>query len=71
MGDVCMQNWWKNYLTLVRIHQARKLLVETDMKIYEICEAVGYVDVNNLNRVFEKEYGMKSNEYRKQKSILL
>jgi|GEM_PF-581972 len=62
---------YKNYLTLVRVHQARKLLIETDMKIYEICEAVGYADVNNLNRVFEKEYGMKPNEYRKQKSNLL
>ena len=56
---------YKNYLTLVRVHQAKKLLTDTDMRIYEICEAVGYSDVNNLNRVFEKEYGIKPSDYRK------
>ncbi len=56
---------YMNYLTMVRVHKAKKLLDETEMKIYEICEAVGYSDVNHLNRMFEREYGMKPFEYRK------
>jgi len=56
---------YMKYLTMVRVHKAKKLLDETEMKIYEICEAVGYSDVNHLNRMFEREYGMKPFEYRK------
>ncbi len=55
---------YKNYLIMVRMHKAKKLLLETDLRIYEICEAVGYTDVNHLNRMFEREYGMKMSEYR-------
>ncbi len=55
---------YKNYLIMVRMNKARKLLVDTDLRIYEICEAVGYTDVNHLNRMFEREYGMKMSEYR-------
>lgn len=56
---------YQNYLTGVRIDRAKKLLKETDLKIYEICEMVGYADVNHFNRVFEKREGIKPSSYRK------
>lgn len=56
---------YQNYLTKVRIERAKKLLEETDLKIYEICEMVGYIDVNHFNRIFEKREGVKPSHYRK------
>jgi len=53
------------YLTMVRMQKAKSLLDRTDKKIYEICEAVGYSDVNHFNRVFRREYGMTPFDYRK------
>lgn len=56
---------YQNYLTGVRMDRAKKLLQETDLKIYEICEMVGYMDVNHFNRVFERREGIKPSNYRK------
>lgn len=54
-----------SYLTGVRIARAKKLLEETDLKIYEICQLIGYGDVNHFNQVFEKREGMKPSTCRK------
>ena len=57
---------YQKYLTGIRIARAKKLLEETDLKLFEISEMVGYSDVNYFRRVFEKYEGEKPNEYRKQ-----
>ncbi|MDO4340061.1 MAG: response regulator [Eubacteriales bacterium] len=56
---------YQSYLTGIRIARAKKLLKETDLKIYEISEMIGYKDVNHFSRVFEKREGMKPSSYRK------
>lgn len=56
---------YQNYLTKVRITRAKKLLEETDLKLYEICEMIGYLDVNYFSQVFEKKEGIKPSNYRK------
>lgn len=56
---------YQNYLTGMRISRARKLLEETDLKLYEICEMVGYSDTNHFGKVFEKYVGVKPGTYRK------
>ncbi len=56
---------YQNYLTEYRIDRAAKLLEETDLRIYEVCQMVGYSDVNHFNQLFERLRGMKPNEYRK------
>lgn len=33
---------YQNYLIGLRVERAKKLLTETDLKIYEVCEKVGY-----------------------------
>lgn len=53
-----------NYLTQVRIARARKLLAETDLRVYEVCNMVGYNDVSHFSRIFEKLEGVKPLEYR-------
>lgn len=56
---------YQNYLTEYRIDRAARLLEETDLRIYEVCQMVGYSDVNHFNQLFERLRGMKANEYRK------
>lgn len=57
---------YQKYLTNIRVSRAKKLLEETDLKLFEISEMVGYGDVNHFRRVFEKYEGIKPNDYRKQ-----
>lgn len=52
------------YLTAVRIDRAKHLLKETDLKIYEIAEAVGYNNSQYLSNLFYKETGCFPLEYR-------
>ncbi len=56
-----------NYLMRIRVNHAKELLDQTEMKIYEICEAVGYIDTTHFSRVFEKFVGCKPSEYRKKR----
>ena len=57
---------YQSYMTRLRVSRAVKLLEETDLKIYEICQMVGYSDTNHFNKVFEKNMGVKPSEYKKQ-----
>ena len=54
---------FSSYLTKVRIHQAKQLLLNTDYKIYEIAIMVGYNDSQYFCRVFKKEEGISAKEY--------
>ncbi len=54
-----------DYITEVRIKQARELLRTTRMTVQEICEAVGYRDGKYFLKTFKKETGVSPNEYRK------
>lgn len=55
---------YQNYLINYRIDRAKKLLAETDLRIYEVCKLVGYSDVNHFNQIFDRSEGMKPSEYR-------
>lgn len=53
-----------NYLTGLRIEQAKRLLVETDYAVNVIAEKVGYASANTLIRIFKKAEHMTPGEYR-------
>ena len=57
---------FKDYLNTKRMEEAAKLLVKTDMKIYEIAEAVGYKDVDYFVNKFISAKGCTPVKYRKQ-----
>lgn len=57
-----------NFLAQVRIGKAKELLAQTDLKVYEICQMVGYSDTQHFARLFEKLTGCKPSEYRKSHS---
>jgi two-component system response regulator YesN len=57
----------KNFTQLLtdkRIHEAKHLLKDTSLKVGEIAERVGYVNVRYFNRVFKATMNMSANDYR-------
>ena len=53
-----------NYLTGLRLEQARRLLVETDYAVNVIAEKIGYASANTFIRTFKKIENMTPGEYR-------
>lgn len=56
---------YKNYLVEVRMKEAVKLLMETDMKTYELARAVGYNDVRSFTEKFREYFGDSPSGYKK------
>ncbi|TDF97960.1 helix-turn-helix transcriptional regulator [Paenibacillus piri] len=55
-----------DYLTHVRMEQAKRLLQTTALKTYEIAGQVGYHDEKYFSRIFKKKFGLTPTEYRNQ-----
>lgn len=51
-------------LNNVRIKEAKKLLKDPSLRIGDIAEKVGFVDMAHFSRVFKKINGISANEYR-------
>ncbi len=58
-----------NYLNGLRIQQAKLLLIEGELKVYEIAESVGFNSLPHFNRVFKQITRQSPNEYRKSMSV--
>jgi AraC-like DNA-binding protein len=52
------------YLTLCRIKFSANLLIETELKIIEVCHESGFNSHNQFNRIFKKTMNMTPTEYR-------
>ncbi|WP_077622623.1 response regulator [Sediminibacillus massiliensis] len=52
------------YLTKIRLDQAKELLLDASMPLKEIALNVGYKDPNYFSRVFKKEIGISPRDYR-------
>lgn len=50
------------YLTMVRMRQAKNLLLDGRLNISEIADAVGYVDSSYFSKVFRKHFGQSPRE---------
>ena len=53
-----------DYVTALRIRQAKQLIGEGKLGNKEICDVVGYSDPNYFSRVFKKTVGVTPTEYR-------
>ena len=53
------------FVDQVRIEQSKKLLTETDLKVYEIAEKVGYRNVDYFHTKFKKYVDQSPAEFRK------
>lgn len=54
-----------NYLKDIRIREAKRLLSDTDMKIAEISQSIGYDNEKNFMKVFKAACGVSPTEYRR------
>lgn len=50
-------------INITRLKKAAALLLETDYKIYQISDAVGYSSATHFNRNFQKQFGMTPLEF--------
>jgi len=52
------------YLNAVRLKHAKRMLRNTNLKVYEIAEQVGFSDTYYFSSVFKKQVGLTPSEYR-------
>ena len=55
------------YLLRKQLEEARRLLVETELKVYEIAELTGFSDPFYFSRFFKARTGLSPKEYRLRK----
>lgn len=53
-----------DYLIDLRLHEAKRLLIQNEIKIYEAAERSGFNDVKYFSKLFKKMTGMTPVEYR-------
>ena len=53
------------YVTAVKMERARKLLVDSDLRIGEIADKLGFEDIDYFSKVFRKTTGISPREYRR------
>ncbi|WP_407645396.1 helix-turn-helix domain-containing protein [Halanaerobium kushneri] len=53
-----------SYLTETRMKKAKELLLNSQLKVYEISKKVGYKSSNYFSQVFKKHTGNSPLEYR-------
>ena len=54
-----------NYLKALRVNEAKRLLEETDMRVIEISQKVGYENEKHFMKLFKRQCGVSPTEYRK------
>ena len=52
------------YLTIVKMERAKKLIRDGSIKIYEIAELLGFKDIEYFSKLFKKYTGFSPTEYR-------
>lgn len=60
---------FKEYITGLRLERAMELLRESELKIGEIAERVGYPDVRHFSQIFRKKAGCTPSEYRQNAAV--
>ena len=53
-----------DYLIRIRMEKAKELLADTDKKIAEVAEEVGYANIHSFIRIFKKYTGCTPGDYR-------
>jgi AraC-like DNA-binding protein len=67
MNDVFKMSF-KQYLTSIRIHEAKRLLQESDRLVIDIALTVGFNSISHFNRVFKSSTQISPLEFRNRKS---
>jgi AraC family carnitine catabolism transcriptional activator len=56
----------KRYYDLIRLHRARKLLVETDLPVTEVALRCGYLSPTQFSARFRKRFGLSPRRQRQE-----
>lgn len=59
-----MEQSFSDILNHIRIEHAKELLLDPSLRIGDISERVGFLDLAHFSRVFKKQEGISANEYR-------
>jgi two-component system response regulator YesN len=58
-----------DYIQLLRVEKAKRLLTESRLKSYEVAAQVGFTDHSYFSKVFKKLTGFNPREYRRQQYV--
>lgn len=58
-----------DYLVETRIKEAKRLLSDPDIRVYEVGELVGYASIGHFTETFRKRVGMNPKEYQKEQIL--
>jgi YesN/AraC family two-component response regulator len=56
---------FKEYVTQVRVAEAKRLLVSTDLSVAEVAQSVSYTNLSQFYKVFDRATSMSPAEYRR------
>ncbi|TBL70315.1 response regulator [Paenibacillus thalictri] len=60
---------FSNYLIQLRMNKAKQLLGNPCLKVYEVCEEIGYSDPAHFTHVFKRTVGVTPHEYKTRAQI--
>lgn len=52
------------YLTMIKIERAKKLILDNDLKNYQVAQQVGFKDIEYFSKLFRRYEGISPSEYR-------
>ena len=61
---------FSNSLINVRVEKAKMMLTQTNMKLYDIAEAVGYTNVQYFSTIFKEKEGLTPSAFRQMRSAV-
>lgn len=61
---------FSDFLTKSKMEQAKNLLLDINLKTYDVAQKLGYEDPKNFTRAFRSFYGISPREFRKRGKIL-
>lgn len=64
-----MGEGFNNILDSIRIENAKKLLIEQDLKVYQVSEKVGFTNIDYFYNKFKKHVGLSPKEFQKKKPM--
>lgn len=56
---------FKDYVTQVRVAEAKRLLLATELSVADVARAVSYTNLNQFYKVFSRSCGISPGEYRR------
>ncbi len=60
---------FKQYLLKIRIHEAKRLLLQTDRPVTDVALTVGFNTISHFNRVFKAAAGVSPKEFRNNRNV--